>query len=74
MGALVEPQVEPRLGQCPVAFDRPGGDAEYLRRLVDAQAAEEEAFDDAGLAWIKHHQPLQGLVYVDQVGGERGIF
>jgi hypothetical protein len=67
---LVDLAEEPGPRQRPVPLDGARGLFERRRCLLDAQAGEEAAFDDHGLARIGRGEPRGGTVEVDQLGRE----
>ena len=65
---------EPRLRQAPVPPHRAHRHIEHVRRLLEAQPAEEPQLDDAALPRVQRLERLQRIVERDEIdaGGRRG--
>ena len=59
--------VQPRTRECPVPAHRRGGGVQRRRRLIEAQPAEEAAFDHPSLALVEPFQASQRVAQRDQI-------
>ena len=69
LGLAAELGQKPGAGHFPVPHHGVGGNFDYFRSLLNAQAGEKAKLDDAGFAWVDFCQGIESVVESDEFTG-----